>query len=151
MLKLVSLYFQPSLNLFMLGLSVTASLNVNPSKAEWRIYFNWHSSAISVTSSISFQLTILAPRNTTRHLGAIINKTYALNIIVPASANILQPYSSSLPYERSTIIVLHKFRNHPRKLSGLFKFATVIHYTMIRSSAESLDRLQKCKISCLVS
>ena len=106
MLKLVSLYFQPSLNLF-----------------EWGIYFNWHSSAISVTSSISFQLTILAPTNTTRFLGAIINKTYALNIIVPASTHILLPYSSSLPHERSTIFILHQFRNHPRKLSGLFKFA----------------------------
>jgi hypothetical protein len=44
-----------------------------------------------------------------------------------------------------------QFRNRPRKLSGLFKLHALIHYSMVRCSVGSLERLQEVynfRVSC---
>ena len=97
---------------------ISNRLSVNPSKTEYLIIGTHQQRAKLVTSSISFQGTILSPNDSTRNLGVIFDKDLSLKHHI---STICKSSYYHIRQIRQVRLSLDKFNNHPCKLPCLFK------------------------------
>ena len=128
---------------------ISNRLSVNPSKTEYLIIGTHQQRAKLVTSSISFQGTILSPTDSTRNLGVIFDKDLSLKHHISTICKSSYYHIRQIRQVRSSLdinsaIILEK------TLLSLQNLTTVIHYIMVFLPYLLTD-FRKCKIPWPVS
>jgi hypothetical protein len=123
---------------------ISNRLSVNPSKTEYLIIGTHQQRAKLVTSSISFQGTILTPTDSTRNLGVIFDKDLSLKHQISAICKTSYYHIRQIRQVRSSLDKNSAIILANSLVSSKLDYCNSLYYGL---PAISLDRLQKVQNS----
>ena len=119
-------------------------LSVNPSKNEYLIIGTHQQRAILVTSSISFQGTILTPTDSTRNLGVIFDKDLSFKNHISTICKTSYYHIRQIRQVRSSLYMNSAIILANSLVSSKLDYCNSLYYGL---PAVSIDRLQKVQNS----
>ena len=123
---------------------ISNRLSVNPSKTEYLIIGTHQQRAKLVTSSISFQGTILSPTDSTRNLGVIFDKDLSLKHHISTICKSSYYHIRQIRQVRSSLDINSAIILANSLVSSKLDYCNSLYYGL---PALSLDRLQKVQNS----